>query len=175
MKKSVMKTEAFNSAVCEAASGGTSCRTWRGNPWTSVPSAEDAALGAGVESFTVPALGTGTNAGPVNLDLFRCMKGLAEARGKIGTAELLVRKGLRRDDGDVSGDYNSYKYDWTMETGGDAVHCRGNEEGRAMQVTWSAGRFSYTILVRNPEDLSLSAGLDEETVSFLVQALRQAE
>ena len=147
-------------------------RTGLPNPWTTVGSAKEAALGAGMETFAVPPDGSETKNGPVCLHLFRCMKGLAEARGEIGRAEIHIRKGFEMDSGDVSGDYNTYKYAWTIEAGGSSVKCRGNEEGRTRNAVWNAGGFSYALLVRCPQELGEAGGLEDETVSFLRETIR---
>ncbi|MBR2570893.1 MAG: hypothetical protein IKE30_02000, partial [Clostridia bacterium] len=88
------------------------------NPWTEVKTAEEAADGAGVGYFTVPEENTETTGGPVNWYGFQYMKGIAEADGAIGAAELTVRKGLKQDTEDVSGDCTEYALEWTVESDG---------------------------------------------------------
>ncbi len=142
------------------------------NPWSDVADAAAAAEGAGVGYFEVPEDGAQTDGGPLNWYVFRCMKGLAEARGAIGTADLTVRKGLKQNGEDVSGDYTEYKYEWTQDVGGTSVKCSGNEEGRTMRALWTSDNFSYCVLVRGQGDLHDTYGLDEATTAQLVSEVQ---
>lgn len=142
------------------------------NPWTDVETPEEAAEGAGVGSFQVPEDGTETSAGQVAWESFRYMENLAEADGRLGTADLTVRKGVSQDGEDVSGDYTEYAYEWTLDVNGCQVPCGGSEEGLAMRVTWSAGDFDYSICVRDLDDPDAACGLDESAVEQLVTATR---
>lgn len=142
------------------------------NPWSVVDTADEAAEGAGVGYFMVPEDGTETTGGSVNWYGFECMEGLAEANGSIGTADLTVRKGLKQDSEDVSGDYTEYAFSWTQETDDWEVSCFGNEEGKAMKIIWLSDNFSYSIMVRGQGDLYDTYGIDEEAVSALVAAIQ---
>ena len=142
------------------------------NPWSDVDSAEAAAEGAEVGYFEVPEEGTEISGAPVSWTSFRCMEHLAEARGYIGTADLTVRKGLKQESDDVSGDYNEYKYSWTQEAGDWTVNCWGNEEGKMMKAVWLSDNFSYCILVRGQGDLVDTYGLDADAVETLVGAIQ---
>ena len=82
------------------------------NPWTEVATAEEAADGAGVGYFLVPEENMETTGGQVNWFCFQYMEHIAEADGGIGSAELTVRKGLKQDGEDVSGDYTEYTFAW---------------------------------------------------------------
>ncbi len=142
------------------------------NPWSEAADAAAAAEGAGVGYFEVPEDGAQTDGGPLNWYVFRCMKGIAEADGAIGAAELTVRKGLKQDGEDVSGDYTEYKYEWIQDVGGTSVECCGNEEGRTMRALWTSDNFSYCILVRGQGDVFDTYGLDAETIATLVGAIQ---
>ena len=142
------------------------------NPWSEVADAAAAAEGAGVGYFEVPEDGAQTGGGTLAWYVFRCMKGIAEARGAIGAAELTVRKGLKQDGEDISGDYTEYKYDWIQDVGGTSVKCVGNEDGRTMRALWTSDNFSYCILVRGQGDLYDTYGLDAETIAALVGAIQ---
>ena len=140
------------------------------NPWTETDSPEAAAEGAGVGYFTVPEEGFMTSAGPVSWEVFPCMKGLAQANGHVGATELVMRKGLRQDGEDVSGDYSEYKYAWTQTVGGTEVRCFGNTEGKTERALWLSDNFSYSFLVRDLDDESASVGLDADATAALVGA-----
>ena len=142
------------------------------NPWTEVETAEAAADGAGVGYFMVPEENMETSVGPVNWYGFSCMEGIAEADGAIGVAELTVRKGLKQDGEDVSGDYTEYASTWTVEADGWQVTCFGNEAGRAMKAIWLSDNFSYSIMVRGQGDVYYTYGLDEEIIDALVSAIQ---
>ena len=148
------------------------------NPWTEADSAEAAADGAGVGFLTLPEAGTEMDGGPIGWDNYRFMDLLAEANGYVGAAELTVRKGVVRPDhdvgydtSDVSGDYNSYAHEWTIEAMGWQVRCFGNEEGRTMKAIWSSDNFSYCILIRGQGDLWDVYGLGADDVAALVGAI----
>ena len=142
------------------------------NPWTEVETPEEAAEGAGVGYFQVPEEGTETSGGPVNWFCFQYMEGIAEADGAIGAAELTVRKGLKQDSTDVSGDYTEYAYTWTQEADGWQITCFGNEEGRMMKAIWLSDNFSYSITVRGQGDLYNTYGLGADDVVALVTAIQ---
>ena len=148
------------------------------NPWTDADSAQAAADAAGLGSLTLPKAGTETAGGPIDWDNYRYMDLLAEANGYVGAAELTVRKGVNRpahevayDTADVSGDYNSYAHEWTIEAGGWQVRCFGNEDGRTMKAVWASDNFSYCILVRGQGDIRDSYGLGSDDVASLVAAI----
>ena len=139
------------------------------NPWSSFETAAAAAESAGVGELALPAANAETpTGGPVGWADFRAMKGLAEADGYVGAAELTVRKGLPEIGEDVSGDYNSYAFTWTQELGGRTVTCSGNENGRTMKAVWQDGGCGYSLTVRGQGDLRGSCGVDAETLAFLV-------
>ena len=100
------------------------------------------------------------------------MEGIAEADGAIGAAELTVRKGLKQDTDDVSGDYTEYALEWTVESDDWQVTCYGNEENKAMKAIWLSDNFSYSILVRGQGDIYDTYGLDEEAIDALVTMIQ---
>lgn len=148
------------------------------NPWSDVESAQAAAEGAGVGSFALPENGTEINGGRIDLVAYRYMDMLAEADGYVGTAELVVRKGVNRpaadvgyDPADVSGDYNEYAHDWQIEAAGWQVKCFGNEEGKTMKAIWQSDNFSYSIMVRGQGDIHDTYGLSDDDVAALVSTI----
>ena len=148
------------------------------NPWADADSAQAAADGAGVGYFTLPEAGMEIDGGLIGWDNYRFMDLLAEANGYVGAAELTVRKGVNRPDHavgydttDVSGDYNTYTHEWTIEAMGWQVHCFGNEDGRTMKAIWSSDNFSYCILVRGQGDYRDIYGLGSDDIAALVGSI----
>ena len=142
------------------------------NPWHDAATADEAADGAGVGYFTVPENGTEVTGGRIDFTGFRYMKNLAEADGAVGAAELTVRKGLKQDSEDVSGDYTAYPYAWTQEVDGWEVYCLGNEDGKMMKAIWLSDNFSYSIVIRGQGDLAESYGVDADAVAALVSGIQ---
>ena len=142
------------------------------NPWTKAETADEAAQGAGVGYFMVPEENMETTGGPVNWSGFQYMENIAEADGWVGTAELTVRKGLKQDTEDVSGDYTEYAFAWMQEVDGWQVSCFGNEEGRTMKAIWVSDNFSYSIMIRGQGDIYDTYGVDTEAIAALVAAIQ---
>lgn len=142
------------------------------NPWIDAETPDEAAEGAGVGYFMVPEENMETAVGPVNWYGFQYMEGIAEADGAIGVAELTVRKGLKQDTEDVSGDYTEYAFEWTAEVDGWQVTCFGNEEGKTMKAVWLSDNFSYSIMVRGQGDTYDTYGLNEEIIDALVKEIQ---
>lgn len=144
------------------------------NPWSDVDSAEAAAELAVTGEFNVPENGAEVGDMVVHIDGFRAMDGLAEANGLIGSAELTLRKGIRDKNDpsfEVSGDYNTYKNEWTIGLDGFELHCFGNADGQAKKVTWNTDNFSYSINVQGQGDESETFGLNDDTVIALAQSM----
>lgn len=129
-----------------------------------VASAEEAAKGAGLDKFVLP-MDAETDLGNVGTSKdwmnFRYMDGLAQADFPMGAADIVVRKGLSSiDNGDISGDYTAYAYEWTQDVNGTEAKCWGNREGAAMKTIWTKGDYSYSITARGAggeDDFGLSA------------------
>jgi predicted small lipoprotein YifL len=142
------------------------------NPWKDAESAQDAAEKAEVGYFTLPEKDTETTGGPIGWHSYRYMEHLAQADGAIGAAEMTVRKGLKQESKDVSGDYTEYKFKWTQDIGFWNVTCFGNEEGRCMKAIWLSDNFSYSIVIRGQGDLRDTYGVDAEALAVLVNAIQ---
>ena len=160
-----------SAAPAEPEPEAESAFAYMANPWTETDSPDAAAEGAGVGYFSVPEEGFVTSGGAVSWEVFPYMKGLAQANGHVGQMELIVRKGLRQDSEDVSGDYSEYKYEWTQTIDGAEVRCAGNEEGKTVRALWLSDNFSYSLLVRSLDDDSVKVGLDAEATAALVGAI----
>jgi len=118
------------------------------NPWSDVDTAEAAAEGAGLDIFAVPDGEAVISLGDVNVTQYRCMEGMAEAIVEFPAVEMTIRKGsksLEMAEGDISGDYGEYKYDWTQNIKGLEVRCFGNREGEATKTIWSVDDMDYSI------------------------------
>ena len=116
------------------------------NPWTGAASAEEAADGAGLEFFSVPE-GMTISLGEVpHASAFRYMDGMAEATIDFPAVQMTIRKGKTDESGDISGDYNEYKYQWTQNIKGLEIRCFGNREGEATKTIWTVEDDSYAIL-----------------------------
>lgn len=120
------------------------------NPWSDVDSAEAAAEGAGLDTFMVPDGEAEISLGEVKVTQYRCMKGMAEAVVEFPAVEMTIRKGDKSGEmaeGDISGDYSEYKYDWTQNIKGLEVKCFGNRDGEATKTIWSVDDMDYSITV----------------------------
>ncbi|MCQ2563651.1 MAG: hypothetical protein MJ128_04075 [Mogibacterium sp.] len=133
------------------------------NPWSDVDSPEAAAEGAGLDIFMVPDGEAEISLGEVKVTQYRCMKGMAEAVVEFPAVEMTIRKGDKSGEmaeGDISGDYSEYKYDWTQNIKGLEVKCFGNRDGEATKTIWSVDDMDYSITVQGlggDEDYGLPA------------------
>ena len=153
--------------------GGGSQQTGMANPWSDVDSAEAAAEGAGIDGFTVPE-GLEISLGTIKVGQYRCMEGMAEARIPIAAVDMTIRKGTKAGEmaeGDISGDYGEYKYDWTVNVGDIEVKCFGNREGEATKTIWSVGEYDYSISAFG-EGGDTDYGLPADDVTALVEAVK---
>lgn len=114
------------------------------NPWSEAKDAAEAAKGAGLDGFDLVEDLT-LSVGEETSRTYRYMEGLAEAYLEFPASAILVRKGTVGEDGDVSGDYNTYAHTWTENFKGLEVTCFGNREGEATKTIWSLGEMNYSI------------------------------
>ena len=148
------------------------------NPWQEAKDAAAAGEGAGFGGFKLPENGATVGTLPVHWEGYQYMTLLAEADGAAGSAALTVRKGAKNpaekvgyDTADVSGDYNTYAKEWTVQAGDWEVKCFGNEKGQAMKALWTSDNFSYSFTVRGQGASADTFGLDDETTAALVSAI----
>ena len=136
------------------------------NPWSDVASADEAASGAGIDSFDLAPAGTDTPNGPLDFGQFRCMDGVAEAIGNIGAGIIKVRKGIGDD---ISGDYNTYEYTWDVTAGDITAHCSSNlSETQAQLVEWTSGDYSFVAYFNSQGDQDDQFGVDSDVIIPLV-------
>jgi hypothetical protein len=161
----VESTEAATISVAEEesteAATGTTAEVITGlaNPWSDVASAEEAAKGAGIDSFVI-AEDPGLDLGQLFERTYRCMDGIAEARLEYPASALTVRKGTKAEEGDISGDYTEYANTWTQDVNGIEVTCFGNREGDAAKSIWTIDNMYFSIVAEGlggDQDFGLNA------------------
>ena len=173
---SAADTSAAETSAAEASAAETSeetgAQTGMANPWSDVASAEEAAAGAGFDSFSTP-VGLETSLGVIEEEwaTYRCMEGIAEVHAPVAAVELFVRKGVASaaESGDISGDYNTYANTWTENINGMEVTCFGNREGEATKSIWSAGDMCYCVLAYGAGG-DTDFGLRSDDLNLIVSA-----
>jgi len=146
------------------------------NPWTDVATPEEAAAGAGIDSFNVPTEGKIQDMEIVGAPVFRCMDGIAEADYEFGAASLCVRKGLATaaaEPDDISGVYEDYAKSWTIDVNGVPVTCKGNVDGQAILTLWTDAEYAYSLFAQGLGG-DENFGLKDATVTELATMLMSA-
>lgn len=157
-----------SASASSAQSSASSSFAGLPDPWSDVATAEEAAQGAGIPGFVLPATGLKLTVGPIGEWSYRCMEGLAQGETNVGVPHLTVRKGVHAGNGDISGDYNEYACKWIQDVYGAQVNCEGNVEGQAKKILWGSNDFCFSITVEGQGDDSDLFGLGEEDVAKLV-------
>ena len=162
---------AETSQAQETEAAQTEASAGMANPWSDVSSAEEAAAGAGIDSFILAENGTMTDNGPLDFAQFRCMDGIAEATGNIGAGVITIRKGIGDD---ISGDYNTYEYTWDLDVNGITVHCSSNlDDSRAQLVEWQNEGYSFVAYFisqgESPDEFGVGSGVIEPLVADWVR------
>jgi len=158
---------ASGAASSASSSSARAASVGLANPWTKVATAEEAAKGAGLDGFTVPAevvIGDVTAKDPA----FSCMEGIAQADYSAGAVGFTVRKGKGVSGQAFTGDYNNYAETWVQDVYGTEVECSGKEKGVANLATWQANGFVYALycIGLSGEDFGIpEAGLADIVVS----------
>ena len=172
----VESTEAATISVAEEegteAATGTTAEVITGlaNPWSDVASAEEAAKGAGIDSFVI-AEDPGLDLGQLFERTYRCMDGIAEARLEYPASALTVRKGNYAEEDDISGDYTEYANTWTQDVNGIEVTCFGNREGDAAKSIWTVDNMYFSIVAEGlggDQDF----GLNAERLTAMVSSIQ---
>ena len=168
--------EAESTAAAEIAATAASAAaeeiTGLANPWSDVASAEEAAKGAGIDSFVI-AEDPGIDLGENFERTYRCMDSIAEARLEYPASALTVRKGngTYAEEGDISGDYTEYANTWTEDVNGIEVTCFGNREGDASKSIWTVDDMYFSIVAEGlggDEDF----GLNAERLAAMVSSIQ---
>ena len=147
------------STEAESTAAAAEENTGLANPWSDVGSAEEAAKGAGIDSFVI-AEDPGLDLGELFERTYRCMDGIAEARLEYPASALTVRKGTIAEEGDISGDYTEYANTWTQDVNGIEVTCFGNREGDATKSIWTVDNMYFSIVAEGlggDQDFGLNA------------------
>ena len=165
-------TEAATASAAEAESTAAAAEenTGLANPWSDVGSAEEAAKGAGIDSFVI-AEDPGLDLGQLFERTYRCMDGIAEARLEFPASALTVRKGTIAEEGDISGDYTEYANTWTQDVNGIEVTCFGNREGDATKSIWTVDNMYFSIVAEGlggDQDF----GLNAERLTAMVNSIQ---
>ena len=163
---SAAETESSAAATSAAAEENTGLA----NPWSDVGSAEEAAKGAGIDSFVI-AEDPGLDLGELFERTYRCMDGIAEARLEYPASALTVRKGTIAEEGDISGDYTEYANTWTQDVNGIEVTCFGNREGAAAKSIWTVDNMYFSIVAEGlggDQDF----GLNAERLTAMVSSIQ---
>lgn len=163
---SAAETESTAAATSAAAEENTGLA----NPWSDVESAEEAAKGAGIDSFVI-AEDPGLDLGELFERTYRCMDGIAEARLEYPASALTVRKGTIAEEGDISGDYTEYANTWTQDVNGIEVTCFGNREGDAAKSIWTVDNMYFSIVAEGlggDQDF----GLNAERLTAMVSSIQ---
>ena len=158
------------STEAESTAAAAEENTGLANPWSDVESAEEAAKGAGIDSFVI-AEDPGLDLGQLFERTYRCMDGIAEARLEYPASALTVRKGTIAEEGDISGDYTEYANTWTQDVNGIEVTCFGNREGDATKSIWTVDNMHFSIVAEGlggDEDF----GLNAERLTAMVSSIQ---
>ena len=158
------------STEAESTAAAAEENTGLANPWSDVGSAEEAAKGAGIDSFVI-AEDPGLDLGQLFERTYRCMDGIAEARLEFPASALTVRKGTIAEEGDISGDYTEYANTWTQDVNGIEVTCFGNREGDAAKSIWTVDNMYFSIVAEGlggDQDF----GLNAERLAAMVSSIQ---
>jgi len=142
------------------------------NPWQDAASAEEAAGGAGLDSFS---LVDGVTISGIDTEYrsYRYMDGVAEIDIAVGAMDVEVRKGLSgvAENNDISGDYTNYDLNWTQNIKGLVVNCYGFEENCASKITWTVDDVCYSITCI-PEGGADYCGIDADSINSIINGLQ---
>ena len=158
------------STEAESTAAAAEENTGLANPWSDVGSAEEAAKGAGIDSFVI-AEDPGLDLGELFERTYRCMDGIAEARLEYPASALTVRKGTIAEEGDISGDYTEYANTWTQDVNGIEVTCFGNREGDATKSIWTVDNMYFSIVAEGLGG-DVDFGLNAERLATMVSGIQ---
>jgi len=159
------------SGEAASAEAESSSAAQMANPWSDAASAEEAAKGAGIDSFALPE-GDIADLGEPFAITYRYMDGMAEARYEFPASAVTVRtaKIAEGDLYDISGDYNTYAHEWTENIANTPIACAGNREGDSTKTYWGEDNVAHSIVAEGlggDEDF----GLNTERLTVFVEAM----
>lgn len=167
------QTASSQAASSEAASSEAASSQSAGiaNPWSDAASAEEAAKGAGIDSFALPE-GAIADMGEPFAITYRYMDGMAEARYEFPASAVTVRTAKIADDDlfDISGDYNTYEYEWTETIANTPIACAGNREGESTKTYWGEGNVAHSLVAEGLGG-DENFGLTVERLTVFVEAM----
>ena len=172
--ESASSAEASSEAVSSEASSAeaeSSSTAQMANPWSDATSAEEAAKGAGIDTFALPEGEIADLGAPITI-AYRYMDGMAEARYEFPASAVTVRtaKIAEGDLYDISGDYNTYAHEWTENIANIPIACAGNREGDSTKTYWGEDNVAHSIVAEGlggDEDF----GLNTERLTVFVEAM----
>ena len=138
------------------------------NPWSEADTLEAAVEGAGLKDFTFDE-GMSISLGDVVPAGYRYMEKMVEIEVPIAAVEMTIRKGMGEED--ISGDYNTYANEWTVDIDGTEVKCFGNREEESTKTIWQTNDGSYAILAYGAGGDS-DFGLNMEDLAVLVNGIK---
>lgn len=110
--------------------------------------------------------------GPIYEVEYRYMDGMAEARLQLAASVVTVRtaKIAEGDFFDISGDYNTYAYEWTEYIANTPIACAGNREGDSIKSYWGEDNIAHSIVAQGGGGDS-DFGLNLERLTAVVEAM----
>lgn len=141
------------------------------NPWSEAATAEEAAKGAGIDSFALPE-GAIADMGEPFAITYRYMDGMAEARYEFPASAVTARtaKIAEGDLFDISGDYNTYEHEWTETIANTPIACAGNREGESTKTYWGEGTVAHSLVAEGLGG-DENFGLTTERLTVFVEAM----
>lgn len=162
-------------AGCSPSSSGSSessSAAGMANPWSEAASAEEAAAGAGIDSFALPEGEIADMGKPLEVT-YRYMDGMAEAQYDFGASMVTVRtaKLAEGDSYDISGDYNSYTEEWTETISNMPIACAGNKKGESIKTYWGEEDVAHSIVAQGLGGDN-DFGLTVDRLTVFVEAMK---
>lgn len=97
---------------------------------------------------------------------------MAEARFEFAASMVTVRtaKISPEDSFDISGDYNTYKYEWTQYIDNSPIACAGNREGDSTKTFWGEDGVAHSVVAKGMGG-DADFGLNTERLTAFVEAM----
>ena len=159
------------SAAAASSEAASSASAEIANPWKEAASAEEAAKGAGIDSFALPQ-GEVADLGAPFVVTYRYMDGVAEAYYEFAASTVTARTAKigAEDSFDISGDYNTYAHEWTETIANSPIACAGNREGDSTKTYWGADGVAHSLVAKGMGG-DADFGLNTERLTAFVEAM----